>query len=480
MFSGTFDGQGYTISNLYVNDPTLEGAGLFGVADQATIKGINLKNVNVTGYEMVAAVVGSPYTGCSVSDCHVTGDVNIVAEFAYAGGIVGYGYLKVDNCSVIADGMGTIMTKEKNAIGGIAAWLLEDVSAITNCQVANLEMTGYANIGGLTGFIHRLGLIDNNSVENVVITKTRADGHPSVGLAAGGWSYDASKAITITNNTFKNVTFNGTFVAISSADILYGSEYYGNMNTNFVTDNNTVSGLVNNLVEVNEIKTVAALTAAFANGGNYVLKNDLSVVDTRFTLAKNTSLSLWMNNKTISGVYNGTGNQEMFLVKGELTVKGGTIAITATNNQGWGAMSTVFDVTDGGVLNIENATIDNQGGTDMNFAVHMNNWGEVTLNVNNSVVKATYVAVRVFNSGFDMNNVTIEDSTLEGKYCLWVHNYIGDLNSNQHPDDAINARLNLDIYGNGNTFTCTNVKQAPVMFGFDSYVYFDADGNQMA
>lgn len=476
-FEGTFDGQGYTISNLMINAPEGEGVGLFGVAQNATIKGINVKNVDVVGKEMVAAIVGSPYTGCTVSDCHVTGKVSVVAEYAYAGGIVGYGYLKVDNCSVIADGMGTITAKERNAVGGIAAWLLEDVSAIDNCQVANLEMTGWANIGGLTGFMHRLGVIENSSVENVVLTKTRVDGQPSIGLAAGGWNYNAAKPMTIRNNTFKNITLNGTGVESSSASYMFGSEYYGNAACSVIVENNnTESGIENNLITVKGINTVADLTEAVANGGNYYLAADLSVADTKFTVANGKEVSLYLNGKTISGVYSGTGNQEMFLVKGTLNVKGGAIDITATQNQGWNAMSTIFDVTAGGVLNIENATLENKAGTDMNFVVHMNNWGEVTLNVENSTLIAPYVAVRVNNSGYDMNNVTIENSTLEGKYVLWVHNYLQD--GLPSSEAEINARLNINIYNMNNTFV--TLTESAVRFGFTGSIYFDANGNKIA
>lgn len=149
----------------------------------------------------------------------------------------------------------------------------------------------------------------------------------------------------------------------------------------------------------------------------------------------------------------------------------------ATNDQGWNAMSTVFNVTAGGVLNIDKAFVEHEGGTAMNFCVHLNNWGEVTLNVTESTLKATYIPVRVFNSGNDMNNVTIKDSLLEGKYCLWVHNYtLADFGT-QEKVDAHKALLNFNFYGaeNGNTFAYTNAK-APVIYGFTDSIYATKDG----
>ncbi|MBE5787935.1 MAG: hypothetical protein E7324_10440 [Clostridiales bacterium] len=484
-FSGTFDGQGYTISNLYINDPAAEGTGLFGVAQNSTIKGINVKNANITGYSMVATIVGSPYTGCTISDCHVTGNVKLEAEWAYVGGIVGYGYTKIENCSMIATGTGTITSKTRNAVGGIAAWLLEDASSIKNCEVKNLDLTGWANIGAITGFMHRLGVIDGCSAENVTLTKTRADGIATIGLAAGGWNYNATKPITITNNTFKNITLNGTYVANAAADILYGGEYYGNTNSSFVTKNNKQESITNNLVEVSVISNVDQLEAAFANGGKYALANMVGDVenytlaldaDTTITVPAGKEVYLNLNGKTISSISDKTsGNVEQFLVKGNLTVVDGTMTISTSVNQGWNAMSTVFDITAGGVLNLEGVTVKNLGGTDMGFCIHMNNWGEVTLNMKDSVLESPYVALRVFNSGYDMNNVTIKNSKLTAtNYAFWVHNFTAADHGSLEKAKTQAALLNLDMFGaeDGNTFVSL-AKPNSLRYGMTNAIYAD-------
>lgn len=312
-FEGTFDGQKNTISNLKINAPAREEVGLFGCTMNATIKGINVKNVDILGYSQVATIVGCPYTECTISDCHVMGDVNIIAEYAYVGGIAGYGYLKVDNCSVIADGTGVITAKTRNAVGGITAWLLEDSSSVTNCQVKNLDLTGWANIGGVTGFVHRLGVIDNCSVENVNITKTRVDGHPSVGLAAGGWSYNASKAITITNNSFKNITLNGTAVAKDSANYLYGSEYDGESNSNFVIANNTEENIVNNVVctdSVTKVANVTELQAALDNANKDIVISLTADINGNVTATQKDGIDVAIagNGKNFNGMMTIFGN----------------------------------------------------------------------------------------------------------------------------------------------------------------------------
>ena len=214
------------------------------------------------------------------------------------------------------------------------------------------------------------------------------------------------------------------------------------------------------------VDNVADLKAALANGGVIALAADISGVDanTAITVPAGKNVTLDLDGHTLSATADKTGNQELFLVKGTMTVKNGTLEVTAQNNQGWNAMATIFDVTAGGVLNLNGVTA-TVGGTDMNFIVHLNNWGTATLNVDNCDFTATYVAIRAFNSGYDMNNITIKNTDFHNGRMFWVHNY-----TTEGKDDST---LNLDIYNNGNT--SDNAK--PVRFGFDNEIYFDLAGN---
>lgn len=473
-FEGTFDGNGYTIKNLYVNDATLEGAGLFGVAQNATIKNLTVENANVTGYEMVAAVVGSPYVGCEISNCHVTGDIKITAEYAYAGGIMAYGYSSVDNCSVIADGIGTITAKERNAVGGISAWMLEGNNSIKDCTVKNLNLTGWANIGAISGFIHYSNEISGCTAENLVLTKTRIDGNPSIGLAAGGYSYNANKASTIVDNTFENVTMSGTHIAYASYNEMYGSEYGGATSANFVLENNTVVNCQNNLEEVQVVKTVAALKAALAAGGEYSVAANIALTE-GVTVPAGVEVTLNMNGYTISGTSSATGaNFNLIDVRGTLTVNGGKLTTVHTGtNMAWNNSTNVFNVTAGGVLNLNDTYVENLGGSDMAFCVHLNNWGEVTLNAKNTTFKSTYVGIRVFNSGNDMNNVTLDGCTVEtGNACFWVHNYtVADFGS-EGKAETQKALLNLTF--TDTTIARTNGSKSLVRFGMTDAIYYDS------
>ena len=52
-YTGTFDGDGYTISNLNINTSNSDYVGLFGYVDGGTVENLNLANVSVSGYYYV-------------------------------------------------------------------------------------------------------------------------------------------------------------------------------------------------------------------------------------------------------------------------------------------------------------------------------------------------------------------------------------------------------------------------------------------
>lgn len=192
------------------------------------------------------------------------------------------------------------------------------------------------------------------------------------------------------------------------------------------------------------------------------------------TIPAGKSLSINLNgNKLFATSVGNAGNKEMFLVKGDLTFKNGTIEYKHTgSDMEWNAMTTIFDITAGGVVNLEGVTAKNLGGSAMAFVAHLNNWGEATLNVNNSTLESTYIAVRAFNSGNDMNNISIYNSTLKGKFCFWVHNYkaAGD-------SAGTDATLNVDICNGTNTFEYTG--KAPILYGFDNPIYYNENGAEL-
>ena len=235
---------------------------------------------------------------------------------------------------------------------------------------------------------------------------------------------------------------------------------------------------------INELNNTEVQSAIITLNGDINL-NDLITTrsegseaskDPSVTITNGNSLILDLNGKKLSATSLQTGkNYNMFDVRGNLTVKNGTIEYQHNgDNMGWNASTNIFNVTAGGVLNLDGVTAKNLGGSDMGFVAHLNNWGEVTLNAENCTLESNYVPVRVFNSGYDMNNVTIKNSTLKGgSAAFWVHNYTVEDFGTEEKAESQKALLNFSIYNQENTFS-PDING--IRYGFTNSVRTDAYG----
>ena len=229
--------------------------------------------------------------------------------------------------------------------------------------------------------------------------------------------------------------------------------------------------------------------------------------DETITVPAGKVLTLNLNGHTLSGVTDdadknddGTitsaDNEVMFDVRGTMNVNKGRVTIKHVGdsyaNFGWNACGEVFYVAFNGVLNVNNSHIENFGGVPMAYAIDLVNASAtrcdeagVHLNVESSVLKSSYIPVRVFNNGAGMNHVTIKNSTLEGtSRAFWVHVYT-------QADDASFFNSGKDTDGNGyknetlniNIFnpTCNNIFKANsedrlIEYGFTNEINPDVNG----
>ena len=129
-FKGTFDGQGYTISNLNQNTWALDngyyygdlGMGLFGKLRDATIKNLNIDGAEISGESGMCGVVAAASYGESTFENIKVSNSNCADYQYYAGGIVGWASGKqkfigceVDSSNNIAAQWGDF----NNCIGGV-------------------------------------------------------------------------------------------------------------------------------------------------------------------------------------------------------------------------------------------------------------------------------------------------------------------------------------------------------------------------
>ncbi len=140
-FRGTFDGNGYKIKNLYINNPEQDYVGLFGYGYYSTIKNVILENLDITGNNYVGGIVGYSNVS-SIEDVDIFG--TIIAN-NNVGGLVGYmSYNTIINSNFI----GNITSNDY--VGGITGYSC-DASTISNCNVQG-SVRGSQNVGGIVGY----------------------------------------------------------------------------------------------------------------------------------------------------------------------------------------------------------------------------------------------------------------------------------------------------------------------------------------
>ena len=141
-FTGTFDGAGYVIKNLFVNHAFGSAIGLFGVISQGSVRNLGLENVNITANSTVGSVTGQIQSG-SIINCYSSGTLkgNIVV-----GGLVGdLRNSSITNCYSIATVYGN------NVVGGLVGEIWR-TGSVTNCYSTG-TVAGKDNVGGLAGSV---------------------------------------------------------------------------------------------------------------------------------------------------------------------------------------------------------------------------------------------------------------------------------------------------------------------------------------
>jgi Secretion system C-terminal sorting domain/The GLUG motif len=142
-FTGFYNGNGHSISNLYINRAAQQ-QGLFGSIYAANIINLGLTSVNITGTITIGALVGHCYGISTISNCYATGTVN--GSF-YVGGLVGYNY---DSSLVRYCYTNGTVSATSSIVGGLVAFNSSDAT-IENCY-SNATVSGNSDrVGGLVG-----------------------------------------------------------------------------------------------------------------------------------------------------------------------------------------------------------------------------------------------------------------------------------------------------------------------------------------
>ncbi|MGO3182534.1 MAG: T9SS type A sorting domain-containing protein [Aequorivita sp.] len=156
-FSATVEGNDYIISNLWVNTPETEMAGLFGHTESASFSNLHVNTANIIGDDNTGALVANLYNNGSISNCSAI-NVNVTGKYS-TGGLVG-GFLtnsSISNSHAIGDVVGFAQ------VGGLAGTGF-DISTVSECYSEG-TVTADLLTGGLVGS-YPFGFGGTSTIEN--------------------------------------------------------------------------------------------------------------------------------------------------------------------------------------------------------------------------------------------------------------------------------------------------------------------------
>ncbi|MFY9070845.1 GLUG motif-containing protein, partial [Aliarcobacter butzleri] len=308
-FTGTFDGKGFTISDLFIDRLYQHNIGLFGYISGSTIKNIGLVNVNIAGYSYVGGLVGFNYGG-TIQNSYVTGV--LISNLAYIGGLVGANEGTIDNSyanvnvsgdfdvgGLIGNNTGTIKNSYasgyvngNNNSGGLIGW--NGNGTIEN-SYATVTVNGSSYVGGLIGYSQNGTII--NSFYNVEYIATGIGNDLNNTGVKGKTIAELQNKATFTNwNIIEDNTLTKGYPILAwqknRNDYIWliGTNTGGNSNPNNPkpTPNNEIPKVVDNIEQITNSTSIAVnnyIESSF--GSENSQNNNLNLNQNSQTLALN-------------------------------------------------------------------------------------------------------------------------------------------------------------------------------------------------
>ena len=150
LFSSTFNGNGYVISNLTITNPTgdyVRASGLFGaIADEVQLRNIHIRSASITGAgnNNVGLLAGYA-NGASIINSSAEGTIMIRSSGSSIGGLIGGGV----GATILSSYVSVGGVHGSTAVGGLVGdgWKSE----ITSSYASGTIVRGFRTVGGLVG-----------------------------------------------------------------------------------------------------------------------------------------------------------------------------------------------------------------------------------------------------------------------------------------------------------------------------------------
>ncbi|HRL16216.1 MAG TPA: hypothetical protein PK780_07500 [Prevotella sp.] len=144
-YQGTFDGNGKTISNLYIINAASEHLGFFGYAEKGSIKNITFDNAKVKStVDHWTGILAGFEELCIIENIKTLANCSVEGKYG-VGGIAGMASGDIGNCENHA------MVNGANSVGGIVGGYRESGKSIISCANYGVVTGTGNNVGGIAG-----------------------------------------------------------------------------------------------------------------------------------------------------------------------------------------------------------------------------------------------------------------------------------------------------------------------------------------
>jgi len=208
-FTGSFNGDGYTISYLFIDRPTTNYVGLFGVIDGASISYAKLNNIDVTGGEYTGGLVGYTSSSSSVSDCSTSGSVS---GNGFIGGL--FGSIK----GSVSNSYSTCSVSGTSFVGGLAGGT--SYTTVSDCYATGDVSCVGNHAGGLIGATNTDSISNSYSAGSV-------SGSSSVGGLIGTKDVGSSVSDSYYDSTTSGQSDTGKGIPKTTAEMKTESTFVG-------------------------------------------------------------------------------------------------------------------------------------------------------------------------------------------------------------------------------------------------------------
>ncbi|WKK74906.2 Ig-like domain-containing protein [Marivirga salinae] len=178
-FTGSYNGDGFTISNVEITNLVADGVnevGLFGVVDGGDLSNMNVAatNTGITGTQGTGILIGQLRTG-TVTRCHTSG---FVSGDTRTGGLIG----DMESGTVHQSSSSATVSPERSRAGGLIGIMSDadrenpsaTISIVTESFATGNVTSGSARVGALVGSVNIDGTVENSYATGSVTAPNRA------------------------------------------------------------------------------------------------------------------------------------------------------------------------------------------------------------------------------------------------------------------------------------------------------------------